>query len=182
MRVRGGSLVLVGGLLAASAVLRLGDIAGAALALQASPPAPAPQICEASETPEVLAALKRREDRVTAREFALENRIRALAVAESEARKRIGELAEAEARLAATLSRVDTAAEDDLARLTEVYASMKPKEAALLFEEMDPRFAAGFLGRMPPQAAGAIMAGLTPKTAYSFSVLLAGRNARAPKE
>ena len=55
-------------------------------------------------------------------------------------------------------------------------------EAAALFEEMDPRFAAGFLGRMPAPAAAAIMAGLSPKTAYSFSVLLAGRNANAPRD
>lgn len=182
MRVRGGSLMLVGGLLAASSLLRLGDIAGGALALQASQPAPAVQGCAPSDTPEVLSALKRREERVSAREQALEDRIRALSVAEAEAKKRIAELAAAEARLAATMARADTAAEDDLERLTQVYSAMKPKEAAALFEEMDPRFAAGFLGRMSPQAAGAVMAGLSPKTAYSFSVLLAGRNARIPKE
>ena len=182
MRVRGGSLVLIGGLLAASAVLRTGDIVGAALALQASQPAPAPQVCAASDTPEVLAALRRREERLAARELALEDRMRALSLAEEQARRRIEELTAAESRLSATLARADTAAEDDLARLTEVYAAMKPKEAAALFEEMDPRFAAGFLGRMPAPAAAAIMAGLSPKTAYSFSVLLAGRNANAPRD
>lgn len=182
MKVRGGSLVLLGGLLGASALLRLGDIAGAALALQASQPAPDAQICAPSETPEVLAALRRREEKLDARELAISDRLRALTVAEAQARTRIAELATAEARLSATLAHADTAAEDDLGRLTEVYATMKPKEAAALFEEMDPGFAAGFLGRMAPQSAAAIMAGLSPKTAYSFSVLLAGRNARAPKE
>lgn len=179
---RGSPLFLLGGLLAASAVLRLGDVTGAALALQASQPAPPPQICAPSETPEVLAALSRREERVAARELALEDRMRALAVAEAEARKRIDELAAAEAQLSKTLALADSAAENDLARLTEVYAAMKPKDAAALFEEMDPRFAAGFLGRMAPAAAGAIMAGLTPKTAYAFSVLLAGRNAHVPRD
>jgi flagellar motility protein MotE (MotC chaperone) len=46
---------------------------------------------------------------------------------------------------------------------------------------MDPDFAAGFLGRMRPAAAAGIMAGLSPQKAYTISVLLAGRNAQAPK-
>ena len=62
-----------------------------------------------------------------------------------------------------------------------IHENMKPKDAAALFEEMAPEFAAGFLGRMRPDAAGAVMAGLDPKTAYTISVLLAGRNADVPK-
>jgi flagellar motility protein MotE (MotC chaperone) len=58
---------------------------------------------------------------------------------------------------------------------------MKPKDAAALFEEMDPGFAAGFLGRMRAVAAASVMAGLSPQTAYSVSVIMAGRNANAPK-
>jgi len=46
---------------------------------------------------------------------------------------------------------------------------------------MAPDFAAGFLSRMQPAAAAAIMAGMTPEQAYSISVLIAGRNAMAPK-
>ena len=34
----------------------------------------------------------------------------------------------AEERLSATLARADTAAEDDVARLTTVYENMKPKD------------------------------------------------------
>jgi len=59
---------------------------------------------------------------------------------------------------------------------------MAPKDAAALFEKMPPQFAAGFLGMMDPIAASKIMAGLTPETAYSFSVVIAGRNALTPKE
>ena len=88
----------------------------------------------------------------------------------------------AEAKLASTLALADNAAENDLARMTSVYENMKPKEAAALFEEMSPDFAAGFLGRMRPDAAAAIMAGLSAPTAYTVSVVLAGRNASAPTE
>jgi flagellar motility protein MotE (MotC chaperone) len=35
---------------------------------------------------------------------------------------------------------------------------------------------------MQPQAAAAILAGMPPDTAYAMSVLIAGRNANAPRE
>jgi flagellar motility protein MotE (MotC chaperone) len=47
---------------------------------------------------------------------------------------------------------------------------------------MDPEFAAGFLSRMQPAAAAAVLAGMAPDSAYSISVLIAGRNALAPKD
>ena len=104
------------------------------------------------------------------------------AIAETEIDRKMAALEEAEANLRATLALANGAAEEDLARLTDVYANMKPKQAAALFEEMDPNFAAGFLGRMRPDAAAAILAGLTPRAAYTISVVLAGRNADVPKE
>jgi flagellar motility protein MotE (MotC chaperone) len=129
----------------------------------------------------LIAALKERESRVVEREKRLEMRLRALAVADAEIEKRMQALSETEQALRATLSLADEASENDLLRLTAVYESMKPKDAAALFEEMDPNFAAGFLGRMRPDVAASVMAGLTPAAAYSISVILAGRNANAPK-
>ncbi|MEP4475030.1 MAG: hypothetical protein ABJ024_08265, partial [Lentilitoribacter sp.] len=75
----------------------------------------------------------------------------------------------------------NTAAEDDLVRLTAVYENMKPKDASALFEQMEPGFAAGFLGRMRADAAAGILSGLSPQVAYSISVILAGRNADIPE-
>jgi flagellar motility protein MotE (MotC chaperone) len=57
---------------------------------------------------------------------------------------------------------------------------MKPKDAAAIFESMDVTFAAGFLARMNRDAAARLMAGLSAEKAYSISVVMAGRNARAP--
>ena len=88
----------------------------------------------------------------------------------------------AEEALAATIAMADEAAATDLDQLTNVYENMKPKEAAALFEEMPPEFAAGFLGMMRPDAAALIMTQLEPEVAYSFSVVLAGRNANVPTE
>jgi flagellar motility protein MotE (MotC chaperone) len=129
----------------------------------------------------LLEALQAREARVAEREKQIEMRTKALSVANEEIEKRLVALEQVEATLRATLSLADGAAEDDLTRLTAVYESMKPKDAATLFETMEPDFAAGFLGRMRPDAAASVMAGLSPTTAYSISVILAGRNAKVPK-
>ncbi|GGG80050.1 hypothetical protein GCM10011415_31720 [Salipiger pallidus] len=189
-----GVLAVIGGLLVASAVARVGIHASSAVALETSPPAEAGQTSDQpqedgstappkdGEISPLLKALKDREDRIKEREAAIASRMQALAVAEQEIERRLVAMEEAEKKLRATLTIAKTAAQEDVDRLTEVYASMKPKQAAALFEEMDPEFAAGFLGQMRPDAAAAIMAGLNPQTAYTISVMLAGRNAGAPRE
>lgn len=179
-----GTLALVALLLAASGALRLGQGVGTAMALQASEDvATSDQPLQCPQPPAALAqALKERDAAVTAREAALQDRMAALALAETALTNRLAELETAEESLRETLSIADGAAEKDLLRLTTVYESMKPAEAAALFETMAPEFAAGFLGRMRPDAAAAIITGLQPETAYAISVLIAGRNALAPKE
>ncbi|WP_435257342.1 MotE family protein [Thioclava sp. FR2] len=179
-----GPLTLIALLFALSAALRINHGIGAAMALQASPSkeeSPGPLHCP--EPPERLAeALKRRDAEVTTREASLKDRIAALQLSEAVIARRLDELREAEASLRATLAIADGAAENDLLRLTAVYEAMKPVDAAKLFGTMAPEFAAGFLGRMRPDAAAAIMSGMEPDKAYSISVLVAGRNALAPKE
>ncbi|SFD69231.1 MotE family protein [Roseivivax sediminis] len=185
---RRGTLALIGSLLVASAILRLGDDASRLVARAAEAQAKAPATAADGGGAEVtgdsgalLEALDAREARLDKRERDLLIRMQALRVAETEIEQRLTALEEAEASLRATLDLARSAATEDLNQLTEVYARMKPRQAAALFEEMDPNFAAGFLGRMRPENAAAIMAGLTPDAAYLISVMLAGRNADVPK-
>lgn len=177
-RLRAGSLSLVAMMLFTSGALRLGGWAGDALALEAAPQGET--ACTAIPgSAELLQALREREMRIVEQERVLAERKQTLDLAETETRRQLARLEAAEQRLSERMAQSRTASEGDLARLTAVYEAMKPKEAAILFEEMAPEFAAGFLARMRPEAAAAVMAGLDPRTAYSFSVLLAGRNALA---
>lgn len=176
-----GSLHILAGLLLLSAVLRAGSQAGPAFA-EAPPAVPAAAAPAAAPTGDLLAAFQAREDRLALREGQLRDRLQALRIAESEIAETLQALQSAEQALDATIARAQTAAGDDLDLLRAVYENMKPKEAAALFVEMPPPFAAGFLGMMSPEAAALIMAELPPETAYSFSVVLAGRNATAPVE
>lgn len=187
--------MLISSLLVFSALLRLGTDAGVAVAQARNETVPEvavaplkkpdvktePVSLNRVEIGNLLEALQAREAQVQQRERQLQMRQKALEVADHEIRKRLVDLEQVEADLRQTLSLADGAAEGDLARLTAVYENMKGKDAAALFETMEPAFAAGFLGRMRPDAAAIIMAGLTPEAAYTISVILAGRNANAPK-
>ena len=182
-----GALLMIAALLAISAMIRFGVGPGHALATELaglqgdSQHDSAPKACMTpDELSATLADVLVREKAVAEREKNLAIRVRTVELAEQEIRKSLLELEAAEARLSRTIAQAETASEDDLSRLTSVYESMKPKDAAILFQEMSPDFAAGFIGRMRPDAAAQLMAGLTPGAAYSISVVLAGRNAQTP--
>lgn len=185
-----GALVLIALLFAASALIRLGSGAGTAIAQEiaslqdASVTEPSGEDARSCTQPEeielLLASISEQQARLRERKSRLDVFEQTLQFSEEKISERLAELEQAEERLASLLSLSETAAENDLARLTAVYENMKPTQAAKLFEQMVPEFAAGFVGRMRADAAAQIMAALPAETAYSISVILAGRNANAP--
>ncbi|MDZ7906067.1 MAG: hypothetical protein U5N55_10070 [Cypionkella sp.] len=188
-KITPSALVILALFFASSGALRLGTELGAALAAISDAPASggpeddlpaAPASCAAP--PAALAqALKSRDQELSTREAMVAQKAAALTLAQEALEKRMTELAQAEESLKKTIAMADGAAEQDLGTLTAVYEAMKPADAAKLFAAMAPDFAAGFLSRMQPAAAAAILAGMPPERAYSISVLIAGRNALAPK-
>lgn len=130
---------------------------------------------------DLFEALRAREARITEAEAALAARSAQMRAAEQELAAQIEALQTAEARLSATLQMTESAAEDDLLRLTTVFENMKPQQASDLFAQMDTEFAAGFIARLRPDFAGEVMAGLDPVIAYAISAVLAGRHARTPR-
>ena len=181
-----GTISVIVGLFLASGMIRMAEIAPA-FAEEMLPEA-APESLEMAsaeptrDMPELLQAIQDREAQIAEREAYIDRRMQTLAVAEQRIREQMSALSEAESKLAATLSLADNATEEDVARLTEVYQRMKPAEAAGIFETMDIQFAAGFFSRMRPESSAAIMANLPADLAYSISVVMAGRNANAPRE
>lgn len=185
---RSGTLHIIGGLLITSAILRIMDGTGQAMA-ESEPVTDTPmqqtETFAEAEEPDIntlLGALKAREIALNRREAELNARIEALDVIEAEVAEQLIALEDAEQTLRATIALADAAAETDLGRLTTVYENMKPKDAAALFEEMAPDFAAGFVGMMRPESAALIMTLLEPQTAHAISVVLAGRNAGVPTQ
>lgn len=184
-----GALLLLALCFAGSAVLRIADPDGAvakeaaATVAGAGDHAAAADACDAEADPSgLLAALKQRENQLDSRAAGIADRERLLQVAEAKYREQLEALRTAEERLAATLAVADEAAEKDIERLTAVYENMNPKNAAKIFESMDVTFAAGFLARMRKDTAAKIMGGMSAERAYAISAVIAGRNARAPRE
>ena len=178
-----GTLHILAGLLMLSALVRAGAHIDPAFAQESPAPHPAAaDVAAPLPAAELLAAFQAREARLTEREGQLRDRIQALRVAEIEISEKLEAMRLAEESLNATIAQAETAAATDVDLLRAVYENMKPKDAAALFVEMPPHFAAGFLGIMRPEAAALIMAALPPEVAYSFSVVLAGRNANVPTE
>jgi len=66
--------------------------------------------------------------------------------------------------------------DSDLKHLAQMYGSMKPDQASLIFNEMDTNFAAGFLRQLPSDQAGLILANMDTEKAYIVSVRLASMN------
>ena len=158
------------------------EVGSLAATEQPAPKAMTAQVCPPQLEPEsLLLAIREREAQLDARESRLGDREQVLRISRLKIDEQLAALEDAEKKLTATMAIADEAAEKDIVRLTTVYENMKPKDAAALFEAMEPAFAAGFLGRMRPDAAAGIMAGLNPQAAYTISVILAGRNANAPK-
>lgn len=182
-----GTITVIVGLFLASGLIRAVDIAPAFAEEMMLDEAPheATQMASADPAPDMpalLKAIQEREAQIAERAAYIDRRMQTLAVAEQRIREQMDALTAAEAKLAATLSLADNATEEDVARLTEVYQRMKPADAAGIFETMDIQFAAGFFSRMRPESSAAIMANLPSDLAYSISVVMAGRNANAPRE
>lgn len=182
-----GILAIVVAMLVVSGSIRLGSV-GIAVAKNSqgnTTPSASPVLGQCTTNKDVetlMELLKKRDARITAREVEQESRQVTLDESEKIIRENIEKLKLAEMKLANTIKIVGGASVQDIERLIAVYEAMKPKDASLLFEKMAPDFAAGFLAKMSASAAAGIMSGLTADKAYEVSVVLAGRNAKAPKD
>lgn len=182
-KVQNGALLVVMACFLSSATIRLG-LSGPAIAQEindrrSSPEAEVTVAAENvsfAELDRMLEAIRERQEALESEEARVEERLEILANAQAEFERKRLELQEAERQLAATLSQTDGAVLRDIAQLTAMYESMKPKNAAEIFNEMDPNFSSGFLIRMNPQAAADILSSMDPDIAYQVSVLMANRN------
>lgn len=177
-----GPLSIIAIILISSALLRTLGVSSQAFALEQGVTA-STELEEGNPNEDerlnaLLRKFEERENAIKSEEARISERQENLAEVEARLTKKIAELKIAEKKLRGVLSIASTAAEDDVKRLTSVYESMKPKDAASLFEEMAPGFAAGFLSRMRTDSAAAILSGLTPQTAYAISAILAGRHSQ----
>lgn len=128
-------------------------------------------------TPALVAAFEPRHKALEARASTLDLRQAELEDLESTIQSRLSDLEKTRDELQAMTGRIDVIAGEDISHLVQMYSTMKPKNAAAIFDRMDPAFAAGFLREIDSARAGVIMAEMGEEQSYRISLLIANRHA-----
>ena len=129
-------------------------------------------------TGDVLAVLQTDKAKIAERMAAVEVREKALATLEAKLSEQMELIDAANDKMEAQLGEMKSVANEDITHLVKMYQTMKPKQAAAIFESMDAAFAAGFLREMNGERAGLIMANMDSRKSYSISAIMASKNAR----
>lgn len=121
----------------------------------------------------VLESLAARREELDRRGKALDTREQLLNAAEKRVEERIAELKEIEARINERLGAQDAENEARLAGVVSMYESMKPKDAARIFERLDMGVLIEVAKRMQPRKLSAVLAAMDPVSAQDLTVELA---------
>jgi flagellar motility protein MotE (MotC chaperone) len=151
------------------------DKLASAVAATAAPPDPRQidQVCFNAETAALLAddQKKLKEQQAALQELELE-----LLSRQQELDRRASDLEAVQQTLQERWGQLQDASNDDMEHLARMYGTMKPDQAASIFNQMDSDFAAGFMRLMRSEQAGMILAGMETRKAYAVSLKLAALN------
>jgi len=121
----------------------------------------------------VLESLVARRDELDKRAKDLDTREQLLAAAERRVEDRIEELKGLEKKINSQISQVDEQTDKQMSGVIKMYETMKPKEAARIFERLDMGVLVDMAKRMDPRKMAVILASMDPVTAQELTVELA---------
>lgn len=128
---------------------------------------------------DVAADLLRRRETIATREGRLELREAALAEAESQLARRADELDQLRRQLQEQLDKLSGDDEARIAQLVKVYETMKPKQAAEVFDRLDLDLLTKVASRMREAKMAAVLAAMDPEKARKVTTELARRRTPA---
>jgi flagellar motility protein MotE (MotC chaperone) len=155
-----------------------------------STPAPVPAATPAPQQPDpaaddaqsssvgevdVLTSLARRRAELDAREQSMTMRENLIAAAEGRVDGKITQLKALQTQVQTLLGQRDDAEQKQLAALVKTYSSMKPKDAARIFNNLNDDVLLAVASQMKPDVLGAILAGMQADAAQKLTVKLADR-------
>jgi flagellar motility protein MotE (MotC chaperone) len=129
---------------------------------------------------DVLRQLAKRRDELDARAKALDDREALLKATEQKIAAQIQEMQQLKAAYEQAKTARDDAAEANLRRLVTVYESMKPEEAARIFETMEGAVLLDVVTRMGERRLAPILAQMSPAKAQALTIAMANRRALIP--
>lgn len=134
------------------------------------------QLNEAKPSPAeiaVLGSLTNRREELDKRAKELDLREQLLSAAEKRVEDRIGELKALEDKIKVQIADNDKQNDEKMAGLVKMYETMKPKEAARIFERLDMGVLIDVAKRMQPRKMSAVLAAMDPVAAQELTVELA---------
>lgn len=129
----------------------------------------------------VLQALGERRAELDARDQELEARERQLAVAEARIDQKIAELAALQQQIETLLLEYDSQEDEQLMSLVKIYETMKPKDAAPIFNTLDMEILLEIISRMSNIRSAPILAQMDPLRAQQVTEELARRMQERPE-
>lgn len=120
----------------------------------------------------LIKQLTERRDQLDQRARDMDSREALIKVAEQRVDQKIKEMEILRAQLQTMVSQADAEQQTQIENLVKIYETMKPKEAARIFEALDMPVLLGVVQRMKPQRTAAVMAEMAPEKAKEITVAL----------
>jgi flagellar motility protein MotE (MotC chaperone) len=121
---------------------------------------------------EVLKQLSNRRDQLDKRARDLDRREELMKVGEQRVDQKIKEMQSLRLQLQAMVDQIGGAQQTQLENLVKIYETMKPTDAAKIFETLDMPVLLGVIQRMKPKSTAPIMAAMQPEKAKEVTVAL----------
>jgi flagellar motility protein MotE (MotC chaperone) len=121
----------------------------------------------------VLRSLQQRRKELDDRESALDTREQAAQAADGRLQEQIGSLKTVETNVKALLTKMDEKADKRMTDLVKTYESMKPKDAASIFNTMDDQVLLDLAKAMKPAILAPVLSLMQPKRAEQLTQMLA---------
>lgn len=127
----------------------------------------------------VLESLGRRRETLQEQEGQLDLREKLLQATEERIQKRVDELKKLEQRIEAVVEKKKQQEENEVAGLVTMYETMKPKDAARIFDRLSLPILLKVVRQMKPRKMADILAKMSPEAAERLTVAIAS-NSSAP--
>lgn len=123
---------------------------------------------------QILQELAERREALDLRSREIDKKAVQLKVSEQEIDKRLKQMQEYEQKLKLLIQEYNAKEKAKITSLVKVYASMKPKEAARIFETLDLEVTVALLKEMKPSVSSAILAQISPVKAKAITDKIIG--------
>ena len=123
---------------------------------------------------QILQELAERREILDLRNQEIDKKVMQLKVSEQEIEKRLKQMQEYEQKLKLLVQEYNEKEKEKIMSLVKVYANMKPKDAARIFETLDLEVTVALLKEMKPSVSSAILAQITPTKAKAITDKIIG--------